>query len=93
LLETVVTRLREEFASADKALLFDAFKPFLVGEAGGLSYSEVAARFGMSEAAGKMTVTRMRRRYRELLRSEVANTVEDATEIDAELRHLFAALQ
>ncbi|MBI2929021.1 MAG: sigma-70 family RNA polymerase sigma factor [Verrucomicrobia bacterium] len=93
LLEQVLVLLRGEFVRAGKGPLFEALRPFLVGEAEGISYVEVAARLGLTEAAAKMTVTRMRRRYRELLRAEVAHTVADPREIDEELRHLMAALQ
>ncbi len=93
LLEQVLVLLRGEFVLADKGPLFEALRPFLVGEAQGVSYSEVAARLGLTEAAAKMTVTRMRRRYRELLRAEVAHTVADPREIDEELRQLMVALQ
>jgi RNA polymerase sigma-70 factor (ECF subfamily) len=93
LIETVVARLREEFVRSGKGALFDALRPFLVGDAEDLSYAQVASHIGMSAAAAKMTVTRMRRRYGQLLRLEVANTVANASEIDEELRHLFAALQ
>ena len=93
LLETVMRRLQDEFAGAGKNNLFKALKPFLVGDTEGLSYAAVATTLGVSEAAAKMTVTRMRRRYRELLRAEVAHTVAEPAEIEAELRHLFAVLQ
>ena len=61
------------------------------GEQAELSYAELGQRFGISEANVKVTVHRLRRRYRELLREEVANTVETPQEIDEEIRHLFAA--
>ena len=93
LLETVMKRLQAEFSDAGKGVVFDALRPFLAGEAEGLSDSEVAGRLALSEAAAKMTATRMRRRYRQLLRAEVANTVATQTDVDEELRYLFAALR
>ena len=93
LLEAVMKRLEEEYASAGKGAVFDALRPFLAGEAEGLAYSDVAVRLDLSEAAAKMTVTRMRRRYRQLLRAEVANTVEAKADVDEELHHLLATLR
>ena len=88
-----MTRLAEEQAAAGKSALFDSLRPFLAGEADGLAYADIAVRLGLSEDAARMTVTRLRRRYRQLLRREVANTVADAAEIDDELRDLLAAVQ
>jgi len=55
-------------------------------------YVEIAARLGTSEGAVKVAVHRLRQRYRELLRAEIADTVASASEIDDEIRSLFAAL-
>jgi RNA polymerase sigma-70 factor (ECF subfamily) len=88
-----MTRLAEEQAAAGKRALFDSLRPFLAGEADGLAYADVAVRLGLREEAARMTVTRLRRRYRQLLRREVANTVADPTEIDEELHYLLAAVQ
>ena len=92
LLEQAVARLREEFAESGKATLFDQLKIFLTGDKSAGGYAQVATKLGMSEAAVKMAVSRMRRRYGELLRDEIANTVSDPAEIEDELRALFAAL-
>src|SRR5205823_6181638 len=75
LLENVMTRLAEEQAAAGKSALFDSLRPFLAGEADGLAYADVAVRLGLSKEAARMTVRRLRRRYRQLLRLEVAKTV------------------
>ena len=88
-----LSRLREEFQLAGRAGAFDELKVFITGDRPDLSYAEAAARLGTSEAAAKMTVTRMRQRYRALLRAEIANTVEDPAEVDAELRELAAVLR
>ena len=92
-LDQVLTRLRVEFASAGKAALFEELKPFLTGDGKADSHAEVSARCGMSEGALKVAVHRLRRRYRELLRDEIAQTVASPGEIDEEMRVLFAAFR
>ena len=92
LLEQVVAKLREEFMMAGKPALFDELKIFLTGEKRANSYAGLAARLGTTEGALKMTVSRMKKRYGELLRAEIANTVSEPVEIEGELRALFAAL-
>jgi len=93
LLELAIGRLREEFQLAGKLAVFDELKAFITGDRPGLSYAEAAARLGTTEAAAKMTVTRMRQRYRALLRAEIANTVDYPAEVDSELRELAAVLR
>jgi RNA polymerase sigma factor (sigma-70 family) len=93
LLDLALSRLREEFQLAGKERLFDGLKMFITGDKPETSYAETAATLGMTEAAAKMTVTRMRQRYRTLLRAEIANTVVDPKEVDAELRELAALLR
>ena len=92
-LEQALKRLRMEFADAGREELFDALKQFLTGEAPARSHAEIGAKCGMSEGAVKVAVHRMRRRYRALLRDEVAQTVAAPEEIDGEIRDLFAAFQ
>jgi RNA polymerase sigma-70 factor (ECF subfamily) len=92
LLEQVLGRLQNEFATAGKAALFEELKIFLTGEKRTGSYSELAVKLGTTEAALKMSVSRMRQRYGELLRAEIANTVARPEDVDEELRALFAAL-
>ena len=91
LLETVIARLGAEFSAAGKQLIFERLKPFLIGQ-GGESYAQAARELGFTEAAAKMTVTRMRRRYRELLCAEVAKTVAEPGEVESELNHLMSVL-
>ena len=93
LLDQTLARLYEEFVASGKGALFGKLKIFLTGERQAASYSDLAARLGMTEAALKMAVSRMRQRYGELLRAEIANTVASPGEIDDELRALFAALR
>jgi RNA polymerase sigma-70 factor (ECF subfamily) len=92
LLQRVLTSMQQEFEAAGKGLLFEEIKVFLTGEKSTATYAELAARLGMSEGALKMTVSRLRRRYREYLRTEIGQTVGCAEDVDDELRALFAAL-
>jgi RNA polymerase sigma factor (sigma-70 family) len=92
LLEQAIIRLREEFAASGKGAKFEQLKAFLTGDDTAPSYAEIAPRLGVSEDALKMTVSRLRKRYRELLRAAVAETVANPQEVDDELRHLRAAL-
>lgn len=92
LLETVLSRLRAECNDAGHEGRFEQLKVFLVEDKGAISFGEMAAQLGMTEAAVKGVVRRMRQRYRELFREEIANTVADPAEVDAEIRHLVAVL-
>jgi RNA polymerase sigma factor (sigma-70 family) len=92
LLEVVLGRLRHEYASTRRDDLFRALKDTLSGARSEIPYRELAARLGMSEGAVKVAAHRLRQRYRELLREEIANTVSGPEEIEAELRDLFRAL-
>jgi RNA polymerase sigma factor (sigma-70 family) len=92
LLDRVLTRLREEYASRDKADLFEQCQPCLTGAADAPAYAELAERLAMSEPAVRVAVHRLRQRYRELLRAEVAQTVGHPDDVEAELQHLRAAL-
>lgn len=93
LLERVLTQLRAEFTATDKATLFEQAKPFLVGDQDRGDFSAVAPALGISEGALKMAVSRMRRRYGELLRQEIAQTVSTPTQLEEEWSDLIAALR
>ena len=92
LLENVLARLHDESAQAGKADSFDRLKGFLTGEQPAVTYGQLAAELNTSEGALKVAVHRLRRRYRELLRAEIEETVADPQEIDQEIRDLFSAL-
>ena len=92
LLEQAVGKLRQEFGAAGKGEAFEELKIYLTGERREASYADLAARLNTTTAALKMAVSRMRQRYRELLRAEIANTVSSPEEVEEELRALFAAL-
>ena len=91
LLEQAVSKLRAEYAASGKAALFDRLAGFLSGEKGVL-YQQVAGDLHMSEGAVRVAVHRLRQRYRQVLRAEVAHTVAGPQHIDEELRHLMAAV-
>jgi len=91
LLEKVMARLGEEMKDAGKAEQFDALKFCLTGQTGA-AYSEIARRLGKTEGALKVTIHRLRDRYRTLLRAEIADAVGSDAEVDEELRQLFSAL-
>jgi RNA polymerase sigma-70 factor (ECF subfamily) len=92
LLEEVLNRLRAEWELEGKADTFAILHPCLVGERTAQPYAELAVKLGVSEGTMKTTVHRLRQRYRQLLREEIANTVAGPGEVDEELRHLFAVL-
>jgi RNA polymerase sigma factor (sigma-70 family) len=93
LLEQVLTRLEREYQSADNAKLFDCLKEFLSGEPGRRSQAEAAAELGMTENALKQALHRLRQRYRQLLRDEIAQTVAVPGDVEDELRHFISVLQ
>jgi len=90
-LDQVLTRLEAELAAAGKACQFEALKGFLTG-AGQGTHAQLGDQLGMSPGAVKVTVHRLRRRYRQLLREEIAHTVADPREIDDEIRYLLSCL-
>jgi RNA polymerase sigma factor (sigma-70 family) len=91
-MDRALAALAAEFAKADKAAHFEALKPWLVGETPALSQAVAAKSLGMSEGALKVAAHRMRRRFRELVKADIAQTVHRPEDVDAELRHLIAAL-
>ncbi len=93
LLDQVLTRAEQEFREAGKAGLFEHLRAYLIAGTGEESYAEVGTKLGMSREAVKKAVQRMRRRYYELFREEVARTVADAGEVEEELRYLCAMIE
>jgi RNA polymerase sigma-70 factor (ECF subfamily) len=93
---TVVARaleaLRCECVAENRADFFDQVKPWLTGEGERGEQSALAARSGMSPNSFKVAVHRLKRRFRQLLKAEVAGTLEDPGLVEAEMRVLFAAL-
>jgi RNA polymerase sigma-70 factor (ECF subfamily) len=93
ILEQTLARLRQELANAGKEKLFECLKGALAGEGLQASYAQIAEQLGMSEQAVKVAAHRLRRRYQELLRAEIAQTVASPEEVEDELRDLFAAVR
>lgn len=93
LLQRVLLRLREEFVTAGQQERFDGLCPHLVEPEESASYAETAARLGLSEGAVKTAMHRLRARYRELYREEIAKLVGGPNEVDAEIQHLFRTLE
>ena len=90
LIEQVLTALRQEFHASDKARLFEELKGFIWGDKSTASYAEIAGHLNLTEGTVKVAVHRLRQRFRELLRAEVAHTVARPEDIDGELRHLIS---
>jgi RNA polymerase sigma factor (sigma-70 family) len=92
LLDQVLARLAQEFAESGKRALFERLQPVLVEGTGVKTYAEIGRQAGMTEEAVKKAVQRMRRRYHQLFREEIAHTVATAEEVEEELRHLCTVL-
>lgn len=92
LFDQVLARLEQEFRDTGKGALFSSLKSSLIGEDSALSYVQIGTQLGMSEDAVKQAVHRMRRRYRELFREEIAQTVAGPDEVEDELNHIFSVL-
>ena len=92
IIEQVLTRLKNEYVAAGKAALFIKLEAGLTGEVTPGLYANWAAALNMNEGAVKVALHRLRRRFGELLRSEVAYTVADPAEVAGEIRHLLAAI-
>ena len=89
IIERVLAELQLEHGAPDKIHLFKVLRGFIWGEQITASYSEIAEGVGLTEGAVKVAVHRLRQRFRELLRAEVAQTVARPEDIDEELRHLI----
>jgi len=90
--EHAFQRLREECESKGKLWLFQALSSHLTDERDELSYANLSGELGMAETVVKKQLHNMRERYRNLLRDEVAQTVEDPGDVDDEIRYLCASL-
>jgi RNA polymerase sigma-70 factor (ECF subfamily) len=92
LIERVLARLRDNHVSAGKGEMFDRLKGFLTGDSTGVLYADVAKALGMTEGAVKVAVHRLRRHFRDTLVQEIAETVSDPADIDAEIEYLLKAV-
>ena len=93
ILERAMARLRHEFAATGRTVEFEQLEAYLTGSEPKAPHQSAAERLGTTEGAIKKMVHRLRRRYGLLLREEIAATVADPEEIDAELRHLLASVR
>lgn len=93
---TLIARALEivgnELRDAGKAAHFDTLKPWLTGESAALSRADAARQLGITEGAVKVAIHRLRQRFRETVKTEIAQTVPDAADVDDELNHLLAVL-
>ena len=92
ILDRVLNRLRQEYNDSDRSLLFDALAEHLSGTATDELLCEVASRLQLSSEAVRVSLHRLRKRYRHLLRDEIGQTTESADDVDDEIRHLFRVL-
>jgi RNA polymerase sigma-70 factor (ECF subfamily) len=90
-LDLVVDKLRDEFVQHGRLDQFNRLKVFLLDQADA-PYAALARDMGTSEGALKVAIHRLRKRYRDLFRQEIAETVADPADVESELRHLAAAL-
>jgi len=91
-LQQVMARLQAEMASTGKQRLFEHLKDYLTGDIASVSYGEMAGKLEVTEGAVKVAVHRLRKRYRQLLREEIAQTVSSEGQIQQEIRDLLTAL-
>ncbi|MGK0189012.1 MAG: DNA-directed RNA polymerase specialized sigma24 family protein [Verrucomicrobiales bacterium] len=94
LLARVLKLLREEFEQKGEGQIFETLRPYLSGKdrTGDGAYDAAAEKLGMSNSLVGVRVHRMKRRYKEVLRAEIASTVAE-DEVESELRHLFSIFQ
>jgi RNA polymerase sigma-70 factor (ECF subfamily) len=93
LLDRVMSRLQAETAArSETPSSFDRLKTYLTGDQPQLRYADTASDLGMSEGAVKVAVHRLRKRFRDLVRDEIAHTVSSPAEIEDELRHLWSSV-
>jgi RNA polymerase sigma-70 factor (ECF subfamily) len=91
-IERSLQRMREECEACGRRRAFDLIGHYLTGDGDGISYVNLAQKLGIAVPEVRRLLYQMRQRFRDLLRSEVAQTVETPEEIDAEIRYLCAAL-
>ena len=92
IVERTLASLRSEYEEAGKGAIFNHLKGIITAGKTEMPYAEVAAELKLTEGAVKVAAHRMRRRYREILRHQIADTLGDEAEVDEELRNLMAAL-
>jgi RNA polymerase sigma-70 factor (ECF subfamily) len=91
-LEEALRQLRREFVDSGREAQFERLKQFLEGDVERGAYQIAATEMNVSPGAVAMAVQRLRQRYRELIRGEVARTLANLADVETEMRHLFAVL-
>jgi RNA polymerase sigma-70 factor (ECF subfamily) len=92
LLEQAMARLRAEYEHAGRTAEFEQLKEYLTAERGAIPYPAIAAALSLAESGARGAVHRLRKRFRELFRAQIADTVSDPAGVDDEVRHVVAAL-
>jgi RNA polymerase sigma factor (sigma-70 family) len=92
LLELVLKKTKDEFLTNGRVELFEALKVHIWGDEPAASYVQLAVQLNMTVVAIKVTVHRLRKRFRELLRQEIARTVSDQEQVEDEIRHLISVM-
>ena len=92
LLARALATLAQEHEASGKADHFEALKPWLTGDTENISQAEAAARLGVNEGAVKVAIHRLRRRFRDVIKNEIGQTVSDPAQVEAELHCLLEAL-
>jgi RNA polymerase sigma factor (sigma-70 family) len=92
LLDTVLKDLQQQYQDVGKAEMFDLLKPCLVGQTGSLPYSELAQKLQCTEGTVRVMVHRLKKRYRDLLRQHIADTVATPEDVESEMQHLRTIL-
>jgi RNA polymerase sigma-70 factor (ECF subfamily) len=86
-------RVRESFEQSGKTEQFNVLRPWLMGDLEGITQSDAAEQLGMTRAAAKVAIHRLRQKFGEAIRGEIADTVDTEEEIRDELRYLIEALK
>jgi RNA polymerase sigma-70 factor (ECF subfamily) len=90
LLDHALATLAEEHKAAAKTAQFEALKPWLTGDTDNSSQADAARQLSLNDGAVKVAIHRLRRRFRDVIKSEIARTVNDPAQVDEELRYLLA---
>jgi RNA polymerase sigma-70 factor (ECF subfamily) len=92
LLDRVLVRVRVEYETAGRLALFEALQPYLAGKDGQAGYAALGEQLGLGENTVAVSIHRLRRRYGELLREEIAQTVDSPAEVEDEIAHLLSVV-
>jgi len=91
LIDSVLAKLRQDYTNRNQSQQFDCLKPFLTGD-GETTYAAIAQQMNSTEAAVKIAIHRLRTRYRELIRAEIAHTVSSPDDVEDEIGRLFEVM-